>query len=40
MDYKAIIEAVLDLIKDFLKLVGLDDEAAKVEDEIKDIIGE
>lgn len=39
MDYKAIIAAFLDLIKDFLKLVGLDDEAKNIEKEINDILG-
>lgn len=39
MDYKAIIAAFLDLIKDFLKLVGLDDEAEKIEGDINHILG-
>ena len=40
MEYKAIIEAFLDLLKDFLKLVLGDEKYAEVEEDVNDIFGE
>ena len=39
MDYKAIIEAFYALLKDFLKLIGLEEKFNKVEGEVTDILG-
>ena len=39
MDYKALIEKLYDLFKDFLALIGLLEKFEKVEGEVEDILG-
>lgn len=40
MDYKAIIEAFYGLLGDFLKLIGLGDKLAEIDDKINNAKGE
>ena len=39
MDYKALVEKLYDLFKDFLALIGLLDKFEEVEGEVEDILG-